>query len=83
MLYVKDVYNLLLDELRVDKRGLSCEPDEFNRLIRLVNQEVYNDYADKFEKDIDSTHVMGIFKVYNYLLVTDAVTGKATLPTNY
>ena len=83
MLLISDVFNLLLDELRTDKRGLSCEIDEFNRILRLVNQDVYNDYTKKFEKDIDSTDTLGLLKVHNYALSPDAVTGVVTLPENY
>ena len=48
MLYASDVYNLLLDELRTDRRGLTVSVDEFNRLIRLVNQEIFEEYVKDF-----------------------------------
>jgi len=81
MLLCSDVYQLLLDELRVDQRGLSCEPDEFNRLIRLVNQEVYNDKVRRFEEDIDNTDSLGSLKRHNYNIALTL--GVGTLPTDY
>ena len=55
MLYISEVYNLLLDELRTDQRGLTCDVDSFNRLIRLVNQEIYEDYVKEFESGQESS----------------------------
>ena len=81
MLGVSDVYQFLLDELRTDKRGLSVEPDEFNRLIRIVNQELYDDYIEHFEVDISNIDSLGGFKVHNFGI--DLTSGVGTLPTNY
>ena len=81
MLSCSDVYYLLLDELRVDKRGLSCEPDEFNRIIRLVNNEMYDDFIDKFEKDQSSSDDLGKLKVHNSSIGLTA--GVGSLPSSY
>ena len=81
MISCSDVYNLLLDELRTDKRGLSCEPDEFNRIARLVNQEIFDDAIDKFEKDQGSSDKLGAFKVHNYSISLTA--GVGSFPSNY
>ena len=81
MLSCSDVYYLLLDELRVDKRGLSCEPDEFNRLIRVINYELYNDYIDKFEKDQSNSDDLGYLKVHDRRI--GLIAGVGSLPSNY
>jgi len=81
MLLCEDVYQLLLDELRVDERGLSCEVDEFNRLARLVNQEIYTDKIRKFEEDIENIDALGELKIHNYDI--PLITGVGTLPTDY
>ncbi|MBU1685708.1 hypothetical protein KJ662_05665 [Patescibacteria group bacterium] len=81
MLGVADVYQLFLDELRVDKRGLSVEPDEFNRILRLVNQEIYDQYITDFETDIKNVDSLGWFKVHNYGITLTA--GVGTMPANY
>ena len=87
MILILDVYNLLLDSLRADKRGLSCEVDEFNRLIRLVSQEVKGDYLKTFEEDIDSSDSLAGLKVHNYAIdlvpQTSSGTAYGTMPTNY
>ena len=81
MILISDVYNLLLDEIRTDKRGLSLSPDEFNRTIRVVNEELYLDFVDGFEGDIESSDTMGWFKEYDYNIAL--VAGVGTLPDNY
>ena len=81
MLYTADVYQYLLDEIRSDKRGLSVSEDEYNRLIRLVNQEIYDQRIGNFEADLDNMDSLGWFKVHNYGI--DLTDGVGTLPTNY
>ena len=81
MLYISEVYNLLLDELRTDHRGLTVSIDEFNRLIRLINQEVFEQYVKEFESGQESSDSLGFLKVHNYELALTA--GVATLPTSY
>jgi len=81
MLYTADVYQYLLDEIRSDKRGLSVSEDEYNRLIRLVNQEIYDQRIGNFEADLDNMDSLGWFKVHNYGI--DLTAGIGTLPTNY
>lgn len=81
MSLISDVYSLLLDELRTDHRGLSCDPDAFNRLIRLVNQELYDQYVTDFESGQESSDTLGFLKVHNYSLPLTA--GVATLPSSY
>lgn len=81
MLSCSDVYYLLLDELRVDKRGLSVEPDEFNRLIRVVNYEIYEDFIRRFEEDQSSSDDLGKLKVHNYSIGLTA--GVGSLPSSY
>jgi hypothetical protein len=80
-LLCSDVYDLLLDELRTDKRGLSCEIPTFNRLLRLVNYEIYDQYLTDFEKDQSNADSLGWFKVHNFGI--DLTLGVGTLPINY
>ena len=81
MISTSDVYSLLLDEIRTDARGLSCELPEFNRIIRLINNEVYDEYIARFEKDQLSSDELGKLKVHNYNLALTA--GVGSLPASY
>jgi len=85
MILTKDVYELFLDQIRIDKRGDGLEVIEFNRLIRLVNQEVYDDYVKLFEQDLESSDSMGGFKILNYNIALAANGGMmvGTLPSDY
>ena len=83
MLYISEVYNLLLDELRTDQRGLTCDVDSFNRLIRLVNQEIYEDYVKEFESGQESSDSLGFLKIHNREIALTANTGVGSLPSNY
>lgn len=65
---IADVYNTLLVTLRADKRGLSCEPEEFNRHIRVVNQELFDDYVKAFEADTTSSDSLAFLKVHDYAI---------------
>jgi hypothetical protein len=78
MLYISEVYNLLLDELRTDRRGNSVDQDTFNRLIRLISQEIYEQYVDRFEDGQESSDDLGFLKVHNYEIPLTA--GVGTLP---
>lgn len=81
MLLAEDVYNLLLDEFRVDKRGQALLVDEFNRAARLVNQEMYSDYCREFEEDIENIDALAYFKTYSYgIPLTDGI---GSLPDDY
>lgn len=79
MLYISEVYNLLLDELRADARGNSVDEDTFNRIIRLVNQEIYEQYVEEFEKGQGSSDDLGFLKVHNYEI--SLASGVGTLPS--
>jgi len=81
MLLISEVYQFLLDEIRSDARGLSVEPAEFNRLIRLVNQEIYDQRIERFETDLENMDSLGRFKIHNYGV--DLTAGVGTMPTNY
>ena len=81
MLLVSEVFQFLLDEIRSDARGLSVEPAEYNRLIRLINQEIYDQRIGNFEIDQENMDSLGWFKVHNYGI--DLAAGIGTLPTNY
>ena len=81
MLSISEVYQLLLDELRVDKRGLASDPDEFSRIARLTNQEIYNEYIAGFETNIENIDSLGWYKVHNYGI--NLTIGVGTMPSDY
>lgn len=81
MSLISDVYSLLLDELRTDKRGLSCDPDTFNRLIRLINQELFDQYVQDFESGQESSDTLGFLKMHNREISLTA--GVGSLPSSY
>lgn len=86
-MYTVDIYNLLLDALRTDKRGLSCEPDEFNRQIRLVSQEIYDDYIKVFEADTTNSDTLAFLKIHDYAITLTPLASRSlsygTMPSNY
>ena len=87
MLLVSDVYQLLIDSLRVDERGLNVEVEEYNRWIRLVNQEIYDEYLRDFEEGIDSTDDLAFLKVHSYEIPLTAQASRGiaygTMPSDY
>jgi hypothetical protein len=87
MILISDVYNILLDSLRADSRGLSCEIGEFNRLIRLVSQEIFDEYIDDFETDIKNSDALSQLKVHDTPITLTPLANRyysyGTIPTNY
>lgn len=87
MLYVSDVYKLLLDQIRADKRGNSLEISEFNRLARLTNQEIFDDFIDLFETNTENSDVLAGFKIHNFGIdltaLASAELAYGTMPSNY
>jgi hypothetical protein len=85
MVLIKDIYELLLAQTRIDGRGDGLSISEFNRMARAVNQEVYDDYVALFEGDLESSDTMGGFKVFNYniALALDGGMKIGTIPDNY
>ena len=87
MILTVDVYNLLIDALRADKRGNSCDIDEFNRLIRLINQDIYNDALRDFEENTETSDITAKLKEHNCSIDLTALTSAAlsygTIPTNF
>ncbi len=66
MILISDLYNTLIDLVRADKRGESLSVEEFNRVVRICNQELFDEYAEGFEDGIENADSMGGFKVINY-----------------
>jgi hypothetical protein len=82
------VYNTVLDIIRADKRGLALSIEEYNRISRLINEEIYAKYYSDFERDISNIDVLGGFKVLDttVTLVADGTSRLAwagSLPTDY
>ena len=72
MIYVKDVFNLLLTRIRKDLRGKSISVDEFNEVIKDVNLSLFEDYYKQFEKNIESSDTLAKFKVFDAQVVVTA-----------
>ena len=87
MIYVEDVYTLLLDELRKDVRGKALSVDEFNLIAKQVNLELFEDYYKEFEKNIESSDTLAKFKVFDAQVVitadTNNVAAVGVLPQDY
>ena len=87
MIYAYEIYELLLTEIRKDKRGKSLSVDEYNRISKQVNLELFTDYYRKFEGNIESSDALGGLKVYDAQVVVTADTNDlaavGTLPADY
>lgn len=87
MIYVEDVYNLLLTEIRKDVRGKSLSVDEFNEVAKQANLELFEDFYKDFEKNIESSDTLAKFKVFDTAVVVTADTNNlaavGVLPQNY
>lgn len=65
MILASDVYNLLLDITREDKRGNAFSIDEFNRVAKIVNQKVFDKYYAQFEESVANSDALGRFKKFD------------------
>jgi hypothetical protein len=82
----KDVYELLLDIARKDKRGNSLEVDEFNRAALMVNQRIYSHYYSLYETSFESSDSLDAFRMNNTQVSLSAMgttSAIGTLPTDY
>lgn len=81
MVYCYEVYELVLDLVRKDKRGRSLDIDEFNRVSKMVNARVYSHYYNMFETSLDSSNSLAGFKVTNYEVTLTS--GVGAMPSDY
>jgi len=81
MLYAYEVYEVILDLCRKDKRGRSLAPEEYNRTARLVNEMVFSKYFAKFESTPENSETMSAFKVLNESI--PIVAGIGALPARF
>jgi hypothetical protein len=81
MVYCYEVYEMVLDLARKDKRGRSLDIDEFNRIAKAVNASVYSAYYEKFESSLDSSSSLSGFKVIGYTVSLTSGTG--AMPSDY
>ena len=81
MIAVSDGYNLLIDQIRADGRGLSLTIDEFNSFIRTVNERIYAKYYKGFETSSDNSEALGKFKEFNESVAL--TTGVGSLPSDF
>jgi hypothetical protein len=87
MIYVEDVYKLLLTRIRKDVRGKAISVDQFNEIIKQVNLSLFEDYYKQFEKNIESSDTLAKFKVFDAQVVVTADTNNLAavglLPSDY
>ena len=81
MISASYIYDTILTLIRKDQHGNSFNIDEFNRIIKLVNYELYNSYAGKVGEDISNVEALKDFMVYNASVAMTA--GVGSLPTGY
>lgn len=85
-MYCYEIYEMVLDLVRKDKRGRSFDIDEFNRVAKVVNAEVYAHYYSLYETSLESSDALDAFKMGNHQITLTAVgTASAigTLPADY
>lgn len=81
MVSVTEVYDSLLTLVRKDKRGLSLSPEEYNKIIESVNQQIYKLAYAEFEATKTVIDRLDAFKVVGE---TIALTGGiGDLPADY
>ena len=85
MIKTSELYEMLLDAIRADERGLAIECDSFNRSLKIINQEVYDLYISKFEESTQVTNDLGGLKVFNASVALATVNGTqvGSLPLDY
>lgn len=81
MILCADIYNTIVDILRADGRGLALSPDEFTRIAKLVNQQVYDKFYREFEKNTANIDVLAGFKTIGSSVAL--VAGIGSLPSDY
>jgi hypothetical protein len=82
MISVSQVYDTALALVRKDKRGLSFSPDDYNSILRQVNQRIWRITYHNFESSKLSMDELGSLKIVDYAINLDA-NGVGVLPTNY
>jgi hypothetical protein len=82
MLYVSQIYDTLLTQIRKDKRGLNFSPDDYNNIIISTNQRLYKKNFSDFEASKWSMTEMDSFKIANLKIDLDT-NGIGVLPDNY
>jgi hypothetical protein len=82
MIYVSQIYDMLLALTRKDKRGLAFSPDDFNSIAPQVNQQIYRLTYSKFESTKLSIDEMDPFLISDTPITLDG-TGLGALPINY
>ena len=81
MIAVSDVYNLLIDQIRADGRGLSLSPEEFNSFARIVSERIFAKYYKEFETSSGNSEALGGFKEFAEPIVLTL--GVGSLPSDF
>lgn len=79
MKHIIDLYNYVNERLRIDERGGRFTVDAFNRMIKLVQNNLYDLRIDQFEGSLDSSNTMGQFVKID----SKSITGVLTLPNDF
>jgi hypothetical protein len=85
MILTSFIYKSLLDLHLADDKSDPITISEFNRLIRLVNQDVYDDYIRTFELNNENSDILAPFEVFDTVIALVVTEGMAvgSLPTDY
>jgi len=81
MISVSYVYDTVQTIIRKDQKGNSFNISEFNRIIKLVNYELFNYYVSKLEVDKDTTEALKNFM--NSEESISLTSGVGDLPADY
>ena len=82
MISVSQIYDTVLTLARKDKRGMSFSPDDYNAIIKQVNQRIWRINYHGFEASKLSMDELGSLKIPDYQISLDA-NGVGSLPANY
>ena len=81
MISVSYLYDTIQTLIRKDQHGNSFNITEFNRIIKLVNYELYNTYASKVGESIENTEALKDFMRLEVSVTL--TTGVGDLPSGY
>jgi len=82
MISVSNVYDTTLALIRKDRRGLSFSPEDYNSVLRQVNQRVWRITYHNFESSKLSMDELGSLKIVDYQIALNG-SGVGALPANY
>lgn len=78
---VETVFNTVLTIIRKDQQGRAFNATEFNRIIPMINYELFNYYADRLADDKKNIHALRDFVDKNYLVAL--TNGVGNIPIDF